>query len=101
MTASTLIQGYLARLGCPARPPSAAALAELQFRSAGGVVSGSPAYVAPETITSEPIDGHQIGGCGFWNGRGHTFTYSKWKCLPSNANGPGRVHACTTRSCAS
>ncbi len=29
MTASTLIEGYLARLGCPARPPSAAALAEI------------------------------------------------------------------------
>jgi hypothetical protein len=37
--------------------PDPTATADLQFRSAGGVVSGSPAYVAPETITSEPIDG--------------------------------------------
>lgn len=29
MTRPTLIEGYLARLGCPTRPPSAAALAEL------------------------------------------------------------------------
>ncbi|MEZ5410923.1 MAG: arylamine N-acetyltransferase [Acidimicrobiales bacterium] len=29
MTASPLVQAYLARLGCPARPPSAAALADL------------------------------------------------------------------------
>ncbi|MBX3466706.1 MAG: serine/threonine protein kinase [Planctomycetes bacterium] len=31
--------------------------AERLFRTRAGVISGSPAYVAPETITDDPIDG--------------------------------------------
>ncbi len=37
MTGSGLIQGYLDRLGCPARPPSAEALAELHRAQAGRI----------------------------------------------------------------
>lgn len=46
-----LVDLGIARLMDDHRPP-----AERAFRSRAGVISGTPAYIAPETITDDPID---------------------------------------------
>ncbi len=46
-----LVDLGIARLMDDDRPP-----AERAFRSRAGVISGTPAYIAPETITDDPID---------------------------------------------
>src|SRR5260370_115163 len=50
-------------------------------------------------VSSLPIPGTQMGGCGFCSGNSHGFTYLNWKCLPSQLNGPGSVQVRTIRSC--